>query len=344
MENEWHKGVEQRKSSRRKTVDERAEDSKRHRNIMELVGYCIEGGMMLVYDYVPRNLSNVIFGEQPVQFFDWPTRQKIILDIIRGLAYLHEGVQVCILHNYIKPNNFLLDENLNGKICDFGLARILEPDCAQYVNKELPTNYEMFLRDATESDTTTYRTVAGTPGYLDPEYFRSGRASVESDIYSFGVTLLNIVSGKRATEYVDVRMLTQHAWRLHEEDRIHDLIDPRLLKNDGLINSSSISRTIITALWCTHNECKARPSASGVLMMLLSEEKISLRTRTVAEKVVSVPDLNFNHSQATMLNDKYLESSYVRDSNSHPSRYPDLSYVRDWSFHTDMLSGESSEY
>ncbi|GLJ34922.1 hypothetical protein SUGI_0702830 [Cryptomeria japonica] len=218
----------------------------------------------------------------------------------------------------------------------------IEGDCAQYVNKELPTNYEMILRDATESDTTTYRTVAGTPGYLDPEYFRTGRASVESDIYSFGVTLLNIVSGKRATEYVDDRMLTQHAWRLHEEDRLHDLIDPRLLNGDGLINSSSISRTIITALWCTHNECKARPSASGVLMMLLSEEKKSLPTRTVAEKV-SVPDLNFNRSKATMLNDKYLESSYVRDSNSHPSRCPDLSYVRDWSFHTDMLSGESSE-
>ncbi|XP_059076655.1 G-type lectin S-receptor-like serine/threonine-protein kinase At4g27290 [Cryptomeria japonica] len=315
----------------------------RHQNIMELVGYCIEGGMMLVYDYVPRNLSNVIFGEQPVQFLDWPTTQKIILDIIRGLAYLHEGAQVCILHNDIKPNNILLDENFNAKICDFGLARILEADCAQYVNKELPTNYEMFLRDATESDTTTYRAVAGTPGYLDPDYFRTGRVSVESDIYSFGVTLLNIVSGKRATEYVDDQMLTQHAWRLHEEDRLHDLIDPRLLNGDGLINSSSISRTLITALWCTHNECKARPSASGVLMMLLSEEKNSLPTRTVAEKV-SVPYLNFNRSQETMLNDKYLESSYVRYSNSHPSRCPDLSYVKDWSFHTDMLSGESSEY
>ncbi|XP_057847155.2 G-type lectin S-receptor-like serine/threonine-protein kinase At4g27290 [Cryptomeria japonica] len=306
-------GKESRQGEREWMNELRTLTKLRHRNITELVGYCFEDGMMLVFHYIPRNLSDVIF-EEIEMIIDWPTRLKIILDIVRGLAYLHEGAEACILHNDIKPNNILLDENFNAKICDFGLARILQPDCAPSVNKELSTNYGIFLKDATESDITTYRTVAGTPGYLDPEYFATGRPSVESDIYSFGVTLLNIVSRKRATELTDDLFLTEHAWRLCEEDRLHELIHPRLLNTDGLTNIRSILRTIITALWCTHKESKRRPSASRVLIMLLSEEKISLPTRPL------VPYLDFSCNRATMVSSVSLESE-LRERSEFSHRY-----------------------
>ncbi|GLJ34897.1 hypothetical protein SUGI_0702510 [Cryptomeria japonica] len=162
-----------------------------HRNIMELVGYCFEQDMMLVYEYIPRNLSN---------------------------------------------NN------------------------------------------VTESSNHVTAEVCGTPGYVDPEYLRIGRARVKTDIYSFGVTLLNIVSGKRAVEHTDGLSLPQHAWKLSEEDRLRELIDPRLLNTD---NSSSITRAFLTALWCIHEESKRRPSASRVLIMLLSGEEIPIPTRSL---------------------------------------------------------------
>ncbi|GLJ34890.1 hypothetical protein SUGI_0702390 [Cryptomeria japonica] len=249
-----------------------------HRNIVELVGYCIEDNLMLVYVYMPRDLSNIIFDEIDM-IIDWSIRFKIILDMLRGLTYLHEGAHTCIIHRDIKPSNILLDENFTAKICDFGLARILQMDFAQYANKTISTHCELLEKDVTETSDHVTTELCGTLGYLDPEYFRTHRATVKSDIYSFGVTLLNIVSGKRATEYIDDNMLTQHAWRLCEEDRLHELIDHRLLNSDGLVNSSSITRTIFTALWCIHEESKRRPSASRVLAMLLSEEEIPIPTR-----------------------------------------------------------------
>ncbi|GLJ34916.1 hypothetical protein SUGI_0702750 [Cryptomeria japonica] len=214
----------------------RALTKRHHRNIVELVGYCFEDNLMLVYDYKPRNLSNIIFDE---------------IDMIIDCA----------------------------KICDFGLARILQMDFAQYANKTISTYCELLEKDVTETSDHVTTELGGTLGYLDPEYFRTHRATVKSDIYSFGVTLLNIVSGKRVTEYIDDNMLTQHAWRLCEEDRLHQLIDHRLLNSDGLVNSSSITRTILTALLCIHEESKRRPSASRVLAMLLSEEEIPIPTR-----------------------------------------------------------------
>ncbi|XP_059065296.1 cysteine-rich receptor-like protein kinase 6 isoform X2 [Cryptomeria japonica] len=245
-----------------------------HRNIIELVGYCSEEDGMLVYDYLPRTLSSVIFGENEM-IMDWPKRLKIILDIIRGLAYLHEGADACIVHRDVKPSNILLDENFNAKISDFGLARVMRSDHVQYVNMEVYENGLLFLKDATNFISHESTRVAGTLGYMAPEYALRGRLSTKSDVYSFGVTLLEIASGRKIIDTTfDGRMLVEHAWRLYEKDRLHELIDPRLLSTDGLIYSSSVSRTVKIGLCCTHCDYARRPSVSRVLAMLLSEEKI----------------------------------------------------------------------
>ncbi|XP_059064522.1 rust resistance kinase Lr10 isoform X2 [Cryptomeria japonica] len=150
-----------------------------HRNIVELVGYCFDN-MMLVYDYMPRDLDRIILGEDEM-IIDLPTRHNIILDIIRGLAYVHKGVDVYVVHRDIKPSNILLDENLNAKIGDFGIAQILQPRNAQYANKDISIE----------------TSVDGTVGYIDPDYWETSRVSLNSDIYSFGMLLLNVISGKR---------------------------------------------------------------------------------------------------------------------------------------------------
>ncbi|XP_059064519.1 uncharacterized protein LOC131856672 [Cryptomeria japonica] len=238
-----------------------------HQSIIELVGYCYEDEMMLVVDYMPQNLHKIIFGED-VMIIDWPTRHNIILDIIRVLKYLHDG---CIVHRDIKPMNILLDQNLNVKICDFGIARILQPGNA---NMEISTDGVFCPEDIYDTSD-----VCGTLGYLDPEYFSTNCLTPKTDIYSFGILLLNVVSGKEAIDWKHrIFFLVKEAWGLCEEDRLTELIDPGLLNTDGLINSSSIVRTIKIALWCVIEKSEMRPSASRVLTMLSSEEEIPIPT------------------------------------------------------------------
>ncbi|XP_059064408.1 proline-rich receptor-like protein kinase PERK9 [Cryptomeria japonica] len=139
----------------------RALTKRHHRNIVELVGYCFEDNLMLVYDYKPRNLSNIIFDEIDM-IIDWSIRFKIILDMVRGLTYLHEGAHMCIIHRDIKHSNILLDENFSAKICDFGLARILQMDFAQYANKTISTYCELLEKDVTETSDHVTTELGGT--------------------------------------------------------------------------------------------------------------------------------------------------------------------------------------
>ncbi|XP_059065245.1 cysteine-rich receptor-like protein kinase 8 [Cryptomeria japonica] len=165
-------------------------------------------------------------------------------------------------------------------------------------------------------------------GYMAPEYAIHGHLSTKSDVYSFGITLLEIASGRKIFDItVDGRMLIQHAWRLYEKDWLHELIDPRLLSTDGLIYSSSVSRTVKIGLCCIHNDYARRPSVSRVLAMLLSEEEI--------------PNLNREDEPFSDLRYMIGESIHT-DMLSGES--VDSSYVRGESFHTDMLNEESCEY
>ncbi|XP_059067081.1 probable LRR receptor-like serine/threonine-protein kinase At1g56130 [Cryptomeria japonica] len=219
-----------------------------HWNLVKLHGCCIEDEhRLLVFEYMPNNsLGQALFGSIRSKLsLDWPMRLNICLEVARGLAYLHEESRIRIIHRDIKPNNILLDEYLNPKIADFGLAR---------------------LYDAAKSHISTR--VAGTIGYLAPEYALRGHLTEKADVFSFGVVALEVASN-RSHEDRNLRdemvYLLDLAWQLYEEGRLLDLVDTSVLST---CSGEEVVRVIHVALLCTQATPTQRPSMSQVVAML----------------------------------------------------------------------------
>ncbi|ONI18612.1 hypothetical protein PRUPE_3G226700 [Prunus persica] len=226
-----------------------------HRNLVRLKGYCIKGEeKILLYEYMPnKSLDIFIFDHTKSLVLNWEMRFNIILGIVRGLLYLHQDSRLRIIHRDLKTSNILLDEEMNPKISDFGLARIVG-------GKE------------TESNTNT---VVGTYGYMSPEYALDGIFSVKSDVYSFGVVLLEIISGKKNTGFYQSKQtfsLINYAWRLWTENKASELMDTTL---DESCNKSQFMKCVNVGLLCVQEDPVDRPTMSNVLTMLDSEIAIS---------------------------------------------------------------------
>ncbi|CAN6168296.1 unnamed protein product [Urochloa humidicola] len=225
-----------------------------HKNLVRLVGVCLEQQeRLLVYEFVPnRSLDLILFdteNEQREQL-DWGQRYRIINGIARGLQYLHEDSQLKVVHRDLKASNILLDENLNPKISDFGLARI-------------------FGRDQTQAVTNH---VVGTYGYMAPEYVMRGNYSVKSDAFSFGVMVLEIVTGRKNNSdgYRPQQSgdLLTTVWEHWEAGTVAELVDPSM---GGSFPEGDVIRCVHIGLLCVQGDPAARPVMSSVVMMLGSD-------------------------------------------------------------------------
>ncbi|XP_058073059.1 cold-responsive protein kinase 1-like, partial [Magnolia sinica] len=244
-----------------------------HENLVKLHGCCVEENhRILVYGYLENSsLAQTLLDRVHNNInFDWKTRSKICIGVARGLAFLHEEVEPHIIHRDIKASNILLDKDLTPKISDFGLAKLLPPNMTHVSTR-----------------------VAGTIGYLAPEYAIRGQLTRKADIYSFGVLLLEIVCGRcntdpllpveeqdllnmnprQATEFdMMPGVLLLQTWELFERRELVMLVDPSL---NGDYDVEEACRILKIGLLCTQDSPKLRPSMSSVVKMLTGEKSIN---------------------------------------------------------------------
>ncbi|CAN1775775.1 Cold-responsive protein kinase 1, partial [Linum perenne] len=223
----------------------------RHENLVTLQGCCVDGAdRYLVYQYMENNsLAHKLLGK--MMKFSWEARRHVSIGVARGIAYLHEEVNPRVLHRDIKASNILLDENLTPKVSDFGLSRILWDE-----NSHVSTR------------------VAGTLGYLAPEYAVSGHLTRKSDVYGYGVLLMEIISGRSAVDF-DVELgeyyLVQKAWSTYKTSNLLQLVDSALNMN---FPEEEAVRFLKVSLLCVQETAKRRPKMSTVVKMLNNEIKL----------------------------------------------------------------------
>ncbi|EEF35161.1 kinase, putative [Ricinus communis] len=249
----------------------------RHRNLVQLLGWCHDKGeFLLVYEFMPNgSLDSHLFGKK--SSLPWAVRHKIALGLASGLLYLHEEWEQCVVHRDVKSSNVMLDSNFNAKLGDFGLARL--------------TDHEL-------GPQTTG--LAGTLGYLAPEYITTRRASKESDVYSFGMVALEIISGRRVIDHINDKYemsLVEWIWELYGEGNLHLAVDKELYSK---FNEKEAERLMIVGLWCAHPDCNLRPSIRQAIQVLKFEIALPNLPAKMLVPVYHVPPASVSSSEPSI--------------------------------------------
>ncbi|KAI4306006.1 hypothetical protein L6164_029325 [Bauhinia variegata] len=250
----------------------------RHKNLVRLLGYCIEGvHRLLVYEYVNNgNLEQWLHGAMHQHgTLTWEARMKVLLGTAKALAYLHEAIEPKVVHRDIKSSNILIDNEFNAKVSDFGLAKLL---------------------DSGESHITTR--VMGTFGYVAPEYANTGLLNERSDIYSFGVLLLEAVTGRDPVDYArpaNEVNLVEWLKIMVGTRRAEEVVDPSLEVKPP---TRALKRALLVALRCVDPDAEKRPKMSQVVRMLeadeypFREDRRNRKSRTTSMEIDSMKDIS----------------------------------------------------
>ncbi|MCD7468018.1 hypothetical protein HAX54_005803 [Datura stramonium] len=280
--------------------------SVRHVNLLGLRGYCtasspLEGHQRIIVCDLVKNgsLYDHLFGLR-CNKLSWPIRQKIAIGTARGLAYLHYGAQPAIIHRDIKSSNILLDESFEPKVADFGLAKF---------NPEGMTHLSTC--------------VAGTMGYVAPEYALYGQLTERSDVYSFGVVLVEILSGKKALIAVNdgkPTLLTDWAWSLVREGRPLDVVEDNI---PDLGHSEVLEKYVMVAVLCSHPQLYARPTMDQVVKMLEADIPVPIIPERSIPLIADLDDIERSVNSSS--GSGYMSTStgyqlYTFEHNGTPGR------------------------
>ncbi|KAI7754626.1 hypothetical protein M8C21_016947 [Ambrosia artemisiifolia] len=286
--------VKRVKKSSKQGVNEYASEVRiisrlRHRNLVQLMGWCHEkGNLLLVYHYMENgSLDTHLFKGKSL--LTWGTRYKIAHGLASALLYLHEEWEQCILHRDIKSSNVMLDTNFNAKLGDFGLAKLVDHEKGGQTTK-----------------------LAGTLGYMAPECAMTGKATKESDVFSFGVVVLEITCGRKPIDYkADENQiwLVEWIWELYGAGTLLEAVDPHLGSD---FDEEEIKHLMVIGLWCVHPDSEVRPSMRQVIQVLNNESPLPILPSKLAVSSYWKPSMVENHSSIMVSNrDSSNQSLFV---------------------------------
>ncbi|KAM7515193.1 hypothetical protein LguiA_004776 [Lonicera macranthoides] len=291
--------------------------STHHLNLVRLIGFCSEGRhRLLVYEFMKNgSLDNFLFmtEEQSGKMLSWEYRFKIALGTARGITYLHEECRDCIVHCDIKPENILLDDNYNSKVSDFGLAKLVNLKDHRY---------------------RTLTSVRGTRGYLAPEWLANLPLTSKSDIYSYGMVLLEIVSGRRNFEVSDDtnrKKFSSWAYEEFEKGNIEAILDKRLQNQE--VDMDQVKRAIQVSFWCIQEQPSQRPMMGKVVQMLEGITDIEMPPAPKAAAEGPVCGLSTDESSNVSAISNFATSA------TDPSSMSSLQTAGNWSYN----SGKNAE-